>query len=82
MTICSCPMPNRHRRNNWCMRCWHPIVPDERTPRPPSGCAVPGDAAGEATISPAAFSDDYTEAWSQTEGGRIKAAFEKRTGRA
>jgi len=53
MNVCSCRTP--HRRGNWCLRCWHPIVPLSFAATPFDADA-PGDAAGEATISPAAFS--------------------------
>ena len=55
MTLCSCRTPQR--QGNWCLRCYGAahIVPVERLATPFDADA-PGDAAGEATISPAAFS--------------------------
>ena len=58
MTLCSCRTP--HRRGNWCLRCWHPIVPVV-SPASPYAENPTGDAAGEATISPAAFSEAEIE---------------------
>jgi hypothetical protein len=91
--VCLCDSPLRFE-HGYCGRCWNrQFATDERAhgqPNPLSASAAPVPTAGAgrpSTPTPAASSpwdtdaDDYTEAFGNTDGLRIRAAFEKRTGR-
>jgi hypothetical protein len=91
MTLCTCDHPSPFGiHKNICGRCWDPIAPVEQPAATPFEGAAPGTPAGEGALSPVGSSpwdvdpieaEAFVPAWAETEGGRIKAAFEKRTGR-
>jgi hypothetical protein len=91
--VCLCDSPLRFE-HGYCGRCWNRQFATDAgahgQPNPLSADAPPVPTAGAGrptTPAPAASSpwdtdaDDYTEAFGNTDGLRIRAAFEKRTGR-
>jgi hypothetical protein len=91
--VCLCDSPLRFE-HGYCGRCWNRQFATDAgahgQPNPLSADAPPVPTAGAgrpSTPAPAASSpwdtdaDDYTEAFGNTDGLRIRAAFEKRTGR-
>jgi hypothetical protein len=91
--VCLCDSPLRFE-HGYCGRCWNRQFATDAgahgQPNPLSADAPPVTTAGAgrpSTPAPAASSpwdtdaDDYTEAFGNTDGLRIRAAFEKRTGR-
>jgi hypothetical protein len=88
--VCLCDSPLRFE-HGYCGRCWNrQFATVERTPRPPSGSAVPVPTAEVAAVPAASAAsspwdidpaDDYAEAYNDADTARIGAIFEKRTGR-
>jgi hypothetical protein len=72
--VCLCDSPLRFE-HGYCGRCWNrQFATDAGAGRP----TTPAPAASSPWDTDA---DDYTEAFGNTDGLRIRAAFEKRTGR-
>jgi hypothetical protein len=91
--VCLCDSPLRFE-HGYCGRCWNrqfaTVESAHGKPGPPPADAPPVPTAGAGRPTPPApadlspwdiDADDYTEAFGNTDGLRIRAAFEKRTGR-
>jgi hypothetical protein len=93
MSFCTCTVSAQIAYSPRCAHCGRRFATDAGAhgqPNPLSADAPPVPTAGAgrtSTPAPAASSpwdtdaDDYTEAFGNTDGLRIRAAFEKRTGR-